>query len=156
MYIFSCMRKGADSRGLSPVIASVMMILLVLVLAALIFLWARGFVSEQIEKFGKPIEQLCSSVDFEIERIGDDLEVVNRGNVDIRYLDIKIFDDGDSRIEKFNFQVDVGESVRREAVLTIEGNDVPDKIVAYPVLVGSVKGGDSNRVFTCLDVGKVI
>jgi flagellin-like protein len=150
------MTKRVDNRGLSPVIASVMMILLVLVLGALIFLWARGFVTEQIEKFGRPIEQLCDSVDFEIQRIGNDLEVVNRGDVSIRYLDIKMSKGGDSDLEKFNFQIDAGKSVRNQATLLMDGNVVPDEIVAYPALIGNVKGGSSNKPFTCLNVGKAI
>ena len=150
------MNKRVDSRGLSPVIASVMMILLVLVLAALIFLWARGFMYEQVEKFGKPIEQLCDSVDFEIQRIGGDLDVVNRGDVSIRYLEIEMSKGGDSTIEEFNFQVDAGESVRDQATLLMDGNVVPDEIVAYPVLLGNVKGGSSNSPFTCLGAGKTI
>ena len=52
------MKKGVcrGKRGLSPVIASVLLIALVLVLASIIFMWARGFISEQIEKFGNPVE----------------------------------------------------------------------------------------------------
>jgi len=155
MYLFSFMRR-VDRRGLSPVIASVLMILLVLVLAILIFLWARGFVSEQIEKFGKPIEQYCALVDFEIQRLGSDLEVINRGNVDIRHLDIKMFKDGDSRVEKFDFQIDAGQSVRKRATLLMDGSVTPDEIVAYPALIGNIKGGSSNNVFTCMDAGRTI
>ena len=150
------MEKRVGVRGLSPVIASVMMILLVLVLAALIFLWARGFVSEQIEKFGAPIEQTCSSVDFEVQRTRAYLEVVNRGNVDIRHLDIKMSKDGDSKVKKFDFQIDAGKSARDDVVLLMDDNVVPDEIVVYPALVGNVKGGSSNKVFTCLDAGKTI
>jgi len=66
---------------LSPVIATVLLIALVLVLAAIIFMWARGFISEQIEKFGTPIEDLCDSVDFDIEIVkvglGYDFEIGN-------------------------------------------------------------------------------
>ena len=156
MELFSFMEKRVGVRGLSPVIASVMMILLVLVLAALIFLWARGFVSEQIEKFGAPIEQTCSSVDFEVQRTGAYLEVVNRGNVDIRHLDIKMSKDGDSKVKKFDFQIDAGKSARDDVVLLMDDNVVPDEIVVYPALVGNVKGGSSNKVFTCLDAGKTI
>ena len=156
MEVFSFMIKRVGRRGLSPVIASVMMILLVLLLAALVFLWARGFVSEQVEKFGKPIEQLCESVDFEIQRVGSYLEVVNRGDVNIRYLDVKMSKGGDSNIEKFDFQIDAGGSVRETAVLLMDNNVVPDKIVVYPALIGNVKGGSSNKVFTCLDSGKTI
>jgi len=147
------MKKRANSRGLSPVIASVLMILLVLVLAALIFLWARGFISEQVEKFGKPIEQLCSSVDFKVQRIGSDLEVVNRGDVDIYYLNVKMVKGGNSEIEKFNFQVDAGDSVRKGVTLLMKDNIIPDDIIVYPALVGNVKGGSSNKAFTCMDAG---
>jgi len=156
MKIFNCMKKRVDVRGLSPVIASVLLILMVLVLAVLIFLWARGFVSEQVEKFGKPIEQICSSVDFEVQKFGSSLEVVNRGNVDITHLDIKMFSGGDSEVEKFNFKVDGGASVREDVTLLMRGNVIPDKVIVYPALIGNVKGGSSNRVFTCMDAGKVL
>ena len=43
-----------DKRAISPVVATVLLIVLVLILAAIIFLWARGFVGEQVEKFGEP------------------------------------------------------------------------------------------------------
>ena len=156
MGVFNYMKKKVGNRGLSPVIASVLLILLVLVMATLIFLWARGFISEQIEKFGTPIEKMCEAVSFEVERIGIDLEVINRGEVDIRYFDIKMIKGGDSEIEKFNFQVDAGESVRQEVNLLMEGGEVPDKITVYPALVGNIKGGSSSKVFTCMDAGKTI
>jgi len=148
------MKKRANSRGLSPVIASVLLILLVLVLAAMIFLWARGFIAEQVEKFGKPIDQICESVDFEVQRVGSDLEVINRGNVDIYYLSIKMIKGGDSKFQKFDFPVDAGESVRKGITLLMDNNVVPDEVIVYPALIGNVKGGDSNMPFTCLDYGR--
>ena len=148
------MKKRANSRGLSPVIASVLLILLVLVLAAMIFLWAHGFIAEQVEKFGKPIDQICESVDFEVQRVGSDLEVINRGNVDIYYLSIKMIKGGDSKFQKFDFPVDAGESVRKGITLLMDNNVVPDEVIVYPALIGNVKGGDSNMPFTCLDYGR--
>jgi len=156
MKIFNYMRKEIGSRGLSPVIASVLLILLVLVLAALIFLWTRGFIQEQIEKFGEPVEQACSAVDFRVQKIGGNLDVVNQGNVDISYLDINMFKGGNSEVERFNFPIDVGSSVRKKVSLLMDGNVVPDKIVVYPVLIGKVKGGSSNSAFTCMDVGRIL
>ncbi|MDH3353388.1 MAG: hypothetical protein OEL87_02995 [Nanoarchaeota archaeon] len=147
------MEKGVDKRGLSPIIASVLMILLVLVLASIIFLWARGFISEQIEKFGKPVEELCSSIDFEVVRVGDDLEIINRGDIDIHHLDVKLFEGGNSEIGKFNFQIDAGDAVRKPVTLTMSDGSSPDKITVYPALVGNVRGKSSNKVFTCIDAG---
>lgn len=142
-----------NKRGLSPVIASVLMILLVLVLAIIIFLWARGFISEQIEKFGRPIDELCSSVDFKAGKIGDELEVVNKGNINIRYLDIKLFRDGNSEITKFDFSIDAGQSVKKVIDLKMSDDGEPDKIVIYPALIGNIRGENANKVFTCMDAG---
>jgi flagellin-like protein len=147
------MKRGNNQKGLSPVVASVLMIMLVLVLAAIIFLWARGFVGEQIEKFGRPIEELCNSVDFEVEVVGNELEVLNRGNVDIRHLDIKMFKGGDSKISKFDIQIDAGESARKTISLKMEDGSIPDKIIIYPALIGSVRDKGSNKIFTCIDYG---
>jgi FlaG/FlaF family flagellin (archaellin) len=149
------MKRGVGKHGLSPVIASMLMILLVLVLASMIFLWSRGFIAEQIEKFGGPIEDVCGKVSFEVYRDGSKIEVVNRGNVDIRHLDIKMFKDGDSEISKFDLAIDAGKSVEEHMTLTIDGQ-TPDKIIAYPALIGNVKEASSNSVFTCLDSGVVI
>lgn len=148
------MEEGIKNKyGLSPVIASILMILLVLVLAAMIFLWARGFVGEQIEKFGQPVEELCSSVSFRVEKVGDELEIVNKGNIDIRHLDIKLFKDGSSEISKFDFQVDAGRARREIVNLKMSDNEEPDKIIVYPALVGNVRGKSLNKVFTCMDAG---
>ena len=142
-----------NKDGLSPVIASVLMILLVLVLAAIIFLWARGFIDEQIEKFGDPIENYCSSIDFEIARFGNELEVVNKGNVDIRHLDVKVFKGGNAEINRFDFQIDAGESVKGFVTFQMSNGSSPDEIIVYPALIGNVISKKSNRPFVCMDSG---
>ena len=147
------MKESLGKKGLSPVIASVMMILLVLVLASIIFLWARGFIGEHIEKFGKPIEDYCGNVKFEMHRSGLNLEVVNKGNVDIRSLNIKMIKDGDSEVNNFNFQIDAGDSESGYISFEMSDGSIPDEIIAYPALIGEVQGGGSNSVFTCLDAG---
>ena len=97
-----------NKKGLSPVIASVLLVMLVLVLAIIIFLWARGFISEQIEKFGQPVEQQCDLVDYNVEIIEGvsssyTIDAVNHGNVPIGYLDIKKVKGGNSEIKSFKF-----------------------------------------------------
>jgi flagellin-like protein len=145
-------------KGLSPVIASVLLIMLVLVLAAMIFLWARGFITEQVEKFGQPITNLCESVDFEAELLigaggKRELEVVNRGNIDIFHFDVKKFKGGDSEIGKFKFSVDAGDATKEEVEIAMEDGAVPEKITVYPALIGTVKGKDSNKAVVCMEQG---
>ena len=135
-------------------IATVLMILMVLVLASLIFLWARGFISEQIEKFGRPVEKLCSSVDFSVVAIDNGgyyvLEIVNRGNVGIGAFEIKMHSSGNSEIVKINIGAPAGGAVTTEVSLGIMKNGDPvDKIEIFPVLGGTVKGKSSRKMFTC-------
>ncbi len=150
------MKRCVGKKGLSPVIASVLMILLVLVLAAIIFLWARGFIGEQVEKFGKPIEGYCDQIKFDAVIYGNELEIRNNGNVDIRHFDIKKIKGGDSEIKKFDFKVDSGESVSGYLDLKMEDNNDPDEVVVYPALIGSIKGEGSRSIFTCIDYGTVL
>ena len=156
MEVYNNMKK----KGLSPVIASVMMIMLVLVLAAMIFLWARGFISEQIEKFDKPIGAVCAEVNFDAVLVGDnELEIINRGNVGIRSFDIKLIKGGTSEVAKFDFggpQIDPGQAVKKQVTLLMDDNTEPDRIIIYPALLGSVRGKNANRPFTCVDAGKAI
>ncbi len=157
MEVYNNMKK----KGLSPVIASVMMIMLVLVLSAMIFLWARGFISEQIEKFDKPIGDVCAEVNFDAVLVNDnELEIINRGNVGIRSFDIKLIKGGTSEVAKFDFggpQIDPGQAVRQSVTtLLMNDNTAPDKIIVYPTLLGSVRGKNANRPFTCVDAGKAI
>jgi flagellin-like protein len=148
-------------RGLSPIIASVLLILLVLVLATIIFLWARGFISEQIEKFGNPVEQQCENIDFSVELIGGpaaySLEVANHGNVPIIYLDVKKTAGGNSEVQSFkSFRLYPNEAYKRGIDIEMEDGSIPEEATIYPVLLGSVRGGKASKAFACVEQGKAI
>lgn len=147
------MKRGFDRRGLSPIVASSLMILLVLVLAVIVFLWARGFLGEQVEKFGRPIEEYCSEVNFEATRDGSTLELLNNGDVNIRHFDVKKFDGGSSEVSRLDFQLDSGDSKSEYITIEMSDGSDPDRVVIYPALIGSIRGGGSNSVFTCMDSG---
>jgi flagellin-like protein len=149
--------RGFERRGLAPVVASVLLIMLVLVAASLIFLWARGFIGEQVEKFGTPIGELCEAVDFEVQLIGEDtLEVVNRGDIDIFKLNVKKIKDGDSETGKFEYSIDARKSESKPITVRMSNSDRPDKIELFPVLVGNVKGASTNKAVPCESVSRTI
>ncbi len=87
-----------SKRGLSPVIATVLLIAIALILAVIIFLWARSFLEEQNQKFGEPVSNACKDIDFEVEAFHgsteDYVNVVNRGNVPLYGLEIRLRDEG--------------------------------------------------------------
>ncbi len=60
-----------NKRGVSPVVATVLLIVIVVVLAAIIFVWARGFLSESAVKGDRAVETSCTDVDFEVRVVSD-------------------------------------------------------------------------------------
>jgi flagellin-like protein len=153
------MVKGElEKRALSPVVASVLLVALVMVLASIVFLWARGFIGEQIEKGDAPISDLCSEVTFNVELITSavsgvyDVEIVNTGNVAIhKFTIVKSLDGSEERYE-FALGVNPQENARQEADLRIN-NKKPDKVIIYPALLGTEVGTSTNRPYTCIENG---
>ena len=156
-----------EKRGLSPVVATVLLLVLVFVLAAIIFIWARGFVGEQIQKFGEPIENICARVDFEVDVSGgtygaENGDFANRGDVPIYNFEIKeIYDSGDSKMMSFYFvessgvSLDVAEA--KTGALNLERDPgLPEKIIIYPTILGNVGDGEGGQPYTCFEHGKAI
>ena len=56
------MIKKGDSRGLSPTMATVLLIGLVILIALIVFLWLRGLSQEAVIKFDKNAELVCDEV----------------------------------------------------------------------------------------------
>ena len=89
------MEKRFGKKGVSPVIATVLLLALVFILALFVFMYFKGFISEQVEKFGQPVDNICRSVSFDVRdrQDGDTttyfLEIVNRGNAPIYYFNME-------------------------------------------------------------------
>ncbi len=138
-------------KGLSPVIASVLMIMLVLFIASFVFSWARGFVMDEDRGNGLSADALCNSVDFDVGVIGIDgddysFEAVNRGNVNISALKFKVYSGEDSSI----VDSDVGILTERSITGNVVFSGVVDKVDTFSVLDGKLTGGNSDIV--CLKV----
>ena len=80
--------KRLSKKGLSPVVATVLLVSLVVILGVIIFLWARSVIPEVIEKNGEAIENVCSYVQFEASYEGYSLIINNIGNIPIYGLEI--------------------------------------------------------------------
>jgi len=73
-----------NNNGLSPVIATVLLIAMVVVIALLVFLWMRSLAQESITKFeGENINLVCQNVKFEADYSGGVLTIRNTGTVPI-------------------------------------------------------------------------
>lgn len=151
-----------EKRGLSAVIASVLLIALVLVIALMIFLWSKGFLGEQIEKFDKPIKTYCEKIIFDVYRVNgtggyDTLEVINRGNVNIYGFEVKMSSGGNSEVSNFALIVRSEESASGVFYFRMSGGTtIPEKIEVFPRLSGNVKDQMGRKTYTCRENGKVV
>ncbi len=147
------MKIGVKKRGLSPVIASVLLILLVVVIVSMIFIWARTFFSSQTEDSERSIGELCSGVLFVadvVESSGDyTLEISNKGNVDIDSFELRKYSDGRVETDNVSMGVSAGGSVANVTFSEKmeDGATTPEKVEIFAVL----SAGGSGRLYTCYD-----
>ena len=146
-------------KGVSPVMATIILIAIVVILALIIFLWAKGFVGERAQKFGSAIELSCDKTNFEVSILsggetgceGSDsqrLDILNKGNVPLYGFVIK---------EKGKAEIKIKTTVEKETI-TIGSSDtfcfnseLPEEgeVLVIPIILGET---DSGKVaYTCGD-----
>jgi len=137
--------KDMKKRGVSPVIATVLLIAMVIVIGLIIFLWFRGMTQEAVTKFdGTNIELVCGDVLFDASYSSGTLFIVNSGNVPIYGMKLKILED------KSHSTIDIEEFDGLSSGGSFSGSvdvGVSEKIILIPVLLGSSEEGE--RTFVC-------
>ena len=141
-------------KGISPVIATVLLVAMVVVIGLIIFLWAKGFQEEAVTKFGEEnIEITCGKVSFEADYSqSGTLSLSNLGNVPIFGINAKIYEDGSHETK------DLGE-ISNWPELGLQGatfsedlgsyfND-KDRVVLIPTLMGTSDRG--SQIHICGD-----
>lgn len=145
-----------SKKGVSPVIATVLLIALVLILAIIIFMWSKAFISETVQKNGVSANTICKSVNLDISSSpasdAVNLQVVNRGSVPIYGFEIKFSSGASSTQNTFDIPVDVGGSASQDIPVQSDAKT----LTIYPVILGTISGKSDNKAYTCLENGKVI
>ena len=139
------MIKG--KKGISPVVATVLLIVVVLVLATAIFIWATSFTEGGVEKFGKNIDQACGEVDLSASYDKDDSSFLIVNEEDISVVDIQVkFSDGDTIICGDSEGLPPGRA--SDFWSCVEGyiDDSGEPIAVYPVLRGEGDSGVEDYV----------
>lgn len=144
------------NKGISPVIATVLLIAIVVVIGLIIFMWFKGLSEETITKFGKKnIKLVCNDVKFDAAYSAGTkiLSISNTGTVPIFDFQIKISKAGGyssvylDEIEGVGwdelglnpggvFSGNIGEKVTSDV----------EELLLIPVLRGSSKKGEKNYV----------
>jgi len=140
-------RYSMNKKGVSPVIATVLLVAIVVILAVIIFLWARGFTEEIVQKSGKPPYQVCDEIQFEANVYNGQLQIINTGDIPLYNLEIKIKGGGSETVQKWESNIGIGKS--ENIPLDRSG----DQVEVFPVFLGTT--GNTRKAHTCTDNGKI-
>lgn len=142
------------TKGLSPVIATVLLIILVIVIALIVFFWIKGMTQEAITKFGNEnIQLVCGKISFEATYTSDSgLYIQNPGTIPIFGMNVKVVSSG-----SYN-TIDLRENSNWPQVGLNQGGVFSDpnfassigsgttELVLIPVLIGNSKSGKKTYV----------
>jgi hypothetical protein len=140
-------------RGVSPIIATLLLISISVIIAVIIFLWARGFVGEKAEKFGAAIEFACEDIIFEAEAIKNEgadgkIFINNRGNVPINGLEVRqksLLSGSRKEVGVLNDQITKGDSGDLE--FNLASLNEYDELIVVPIILGKVN--EQTKSYVC-------
>lgn len=144
--------KKRKKKGVSPVIATIFLVALVLVLAGIVFLLFKQFVGEACTKFGNQnVEMVCKDdVNLEASYNNGKLSLENNGNAPIYELKVrKIKESGSSDTVEITKDTKPGEwdeaglNKGNTAEVTLDGMEDIKEIEIVPVLLSEC---DDNEV----------
>ncbi|OYT36799.1 hypothetical protein B6U91_00275 [Candidatus Pacearchaeota archaeon ex4484_71] len=136
-----------SKRGISPIVASMLLVAMVIVIGLIIFLWFRGMTEEAITKFdGTNIKLVCEEVQFDASYSGDKVYVLNTGDVPIYKMKAMLFGDG-SHTTKTLVDGWPEDGLLQGDAYSGTLPDSAEKIVLVPVLIGHSEKG--NAAYTC-------
>lgn len=137
-------------RGISPVIATILLVAMVIVMAMIIFLWFKGMTEESITKFDdENIKLVCEKVVLDVDYGSDILTIINNGNVPIINVKLMIFENGEHRTEELSNWYSTGLNQGRIFSEDISGDvdlSLAEKLKVIPVLMGNSNSGQQTYV----------
>ena len=141
-------------KGISPIVSTSLLIVMVIILAIIIFLWARSFIGEVVEKTiqgeTKSADKFCNEVQF-IATVSDDglLYIVNQGDVPIEDVQVIAYKAGESTITEIEgVKIDAGTTSKGHSNLDAGLDNCPyEQIIINPILKGKTKSG--LKKYTC-------
>jgi flagellin-like protein len=158
------MKRGINKKGLSPIVATSILIVIVIILAIIILLWARGFIKEAVIKeiagSSKRAEEFCREIGMRgFVNEDDTFGFENTGTIPIFAYRINLEESGSSNIIRVGN--DKGGSVNPGGTVIITDSIVPgikkydkyDSVKIIPVLLGKVEG--STQSYDCPEINGI-
>lgn len=145
------MKRGSISKkGISPVVATILLVAMVIVIALIIFLWFRGIVGDYGEKFGKNVELVCEDVKIDASYSSGTLFITNDGNVPVFKMNLIMSKPGSHQTVNLDSLADWPETGLSQGGVFSDTVDTTgfDELTLVPILIG-VSDDGSKKSFTC-------
>lgn len=139
--------RRLNKRGVSPIIATVLLITIALALAAIIFVWAKTFFGEKITKDGSDIGMACDQISFSGEISTTKLKIENTGNTALYGVRIDKVEGGSVK----ELQAIVPKVVTgAQSVEVALSSDLVagDEVLVVPIILGEDSNGERVQ-FAC-------
>lgn len=131
-----------EKRGISPVVATVLLVAIVVVVGIIIFLWASGIFGESEQKFGEAITKSCDTIAISASYSGGSLQVSNDDSR-IPLYGLIVYDEQDGNLVPIDAgEVGLAPGESKEISLSLT-----DPKQVSPVLKGTKDGSDIT--YTC-------
>ena len=149
-----CMSRNDNKRGLSPVIATVLLISIAVILMIIIFIWARGFLEERMQKMNQNIENICPDIEFDAELTAlNKVHIVNTGNIPLYGIEIRQKDEeaggivikGVKAFDQVLMNGEDGEIILGSDIALVGGKSY----MIFPVILGETS--QYKKPYTCAD-----
>jgi len=137
--------KRGNKNAISPVIATVLLIMMVVVIALIIFLWFRNISGEVITKEGSQnIKLSCQKVKIEASYSLGILYIKNAGDIPISGMKVKVSGPSGSNTEILpGFE---GLNPGASDQYTFDSLDDSNELELMPILLGNSDEGQRNYV----------
>jgi len=137
-------KMGMEKKGLSPVVATLILVVVVVSLSSIVFMWARSLIGEAITKNGVPAEQACEEISLSATYYASDgrLQISNNADISVSKLSVAIESGGDFSEELKDVKVLAGDSVE---IRIISGGT---NVEIVPWITGE-KSGNVKGFFQC-------
>ena len=132
-----------NKRGISPLIASVLLVGFIIMIGSIVIFWGRGFIKERAQKEGELAEKQlkCENIEIEIRstnKIERNIEIENKGNTAIDGFILRVTSGGSGsekiiqkveplKISTITYSFSLGEDARIDFIpaLRPEGTNAP-------------------------------
>jgi flagellin-like protein len=135
-----------NKKGVSPVVVTVLLIAIVVILIGIIFLWARSFIQEDIQKFQQPVNVICNEVSLAASIEGtSSLRITNNADrVPVYKIKLNIADSSGAKVVQ-DYANAISLSPGQSTLIDI--SSYGEVVSITPVLKG--QKGDAEQEYTC-------